>query len=304
MSVVPDRGKPLARVADFDKIEPESGKGGDETRRTVGQVWELRCFETGGFIGAPDEAYKEIGGPPVQRPPQGFLTKLCYISARLSPVARGDIGGIFAFTAPTRLIGASKSDDVATTSVTKKEAVASDPVSSLTKDENSETTTFRRDGKTILKSILYHSTEPEKRLLLQRVIFHDEVVVDLTDFRGKRAFSIHPNPHVSVGIQQDLSTGALKSVGLMDDSNGIIEAFEVKDSHLTPVSGKQLELDRAVTKDVGELLAPDNVKKSTPEEFGHHVKEVYKKCHTEKSVPQEGSPGNDKPPPQDPSPSK
>ena len=92
----------------------------------------------------------------MQRPPQGFLTKLCYISARLSPVARGDIGGIFAFTAPTRLIGASKSDDVATTSVTKKEAVASDPVSSLTKDENSETTTFRRDGKTILKSILYH----------------------------------------------------------------------------------------------------------------------------------------------------
>ena len=67
-------GKPLARAADFDKIEPESGKGGDETRRTVGQVWELRCFETGGFIGAPDEAYKEIGGPPVQRPPQGFVT--------------------------------------------------------------------------------------------------------------------------------------------------------------------------------------------------------------------------------------
>ena len=83
-------GKPLARVADFDKIEPESGKGGDETRMTEGQVWELRCFEMGGFIGAPDEAYKEIGGPPVQRPPQGFLTKLCYISARRSPVARGD----------------------------------------------------------------------------------------------------------------------------------------------------------------------------------------------------------------------
>ncbi len=181
---------------------------------------------------------------------------------------------------------------------------AGDPVSSLTSDEKSETTTFRRDGKTILKSILYHSTEPKNRVLVQRVIFHDQVVVDLSDFQGKRAFVIHPTSHVSVSIQQDASTGALESVGLMDDSNVIIECFEVRDSRLTPVSGKQLELDRAATKDVGGLLAPDNVKKTTPEDFGGRVKGLVKKYKTEKSAPQEGSPSNDKPPPQDPSPSK
>jgi len=176
---------------------------------------------------------------------------------------------------------------------------AGDPVLSLTKDENRETTTFRRDGKTILKISIYHSTDPEKRILLQQVILHDEVVLDISDFQGKRAFLTHPKPHVSVGVQQDLSTGVLESVGLMDDSNGMIEVFEVKDSRLTPISGKQLELHRAFTKDLSGLLSPDNVKKTTPEDFGSRVKEFVNKHNPEKPVPQEGSYNNGKTPPQD-----
>jgi hypothetical protein len=181
---------------------------------------------------------------------------------------------------------------------------AGDAVSSLTKDENGETTTFRRDGKTILKCTLSHSTEPERRTLRQTVIFHDEMVLELVDFHGKRLFTTHPKPHVSVGITQDSSTGALENVGLMDDSHGILEDFEVKGSRLIPIPGKDLDFCRAITKDISGLLAPKSVKKTTPEEFRRHVKELVKKYNTEESPLREGKRSNDKPSPQDPPPGK
>ena len=152
-----------------------------------------------------------------------------------------------------------------------------DPVPSVTRDEKSETTTFQRDGKTILKIIDYHSPDPQRRMLRQAVILNDEVVLELVSFRGKRSFVIHPKPHVSVGIQQDSTTGVLESLGLMDDSNVPIEVFDVKDSRLAPVSGKKLELNRAVIKDVGGLLQGVVKKKTTPEEFMDHVGELVKK---------------------------
>jgi hypothetical protein len=179
---------------------------------------------------------------------------------------------------------------------------AGDAVPSLTKDDDRETTTFRRDGKTILKSTLYHSTEPERRMLRQQVILNDEVVMELSDVRGKRVFLARPRPHISVGIQQDSKTGVLEGVHLMDDSNRVIEVFEAKDSRLTPVSGKQLELTRAVTIDVSGLLAPESVKKTTPGEFRGRVKELVKKYKTNESDEQEGNRSNDRPPPHDPSP--
>ncbi len=178
---------------------------------------------------------------------------------------------------------------------------ASDAVSSVTKKGNEETTTtFQRDGKTILRVIQYHSTEQDRRLLLQQVIFKDEVVMFLSDFQGKRAFWIRPNSNVSVGISQYLSTGALESVGLMDDSNGIIEAFDVKGSRLIPFSGERLELARRVTKDVGGLLAPESVKKSTPEEFGKRAVDLAEKYKKE-SENQQVKPSGDKPTSQKPS---
>ncbi len=62
------------------------------------------------------------------------------------------------------------------------------PLSSVTKDENRETTTFRRDGKTILKATLYRSNGPERRMLRQAVVFNDKEVAFMTDFQGKRLF--------------------------------------------------------------------------------------------------------------------
>ena len=175
-----------------------------------------------------------------------------------------------------------------------------DPVSSVVKDEKSETTTFRRDGKTILKVILYHSTNPERRLLRQAVILNDEVVLELVTFRGKREFSIHPRPHVSVRIEQDSTTGVLENIGLWDDSNVPIELFKVKDSHLIPISGKKLERNRAIVKDVGDVL--QSVKKTTPEEFMDHVGELVKKYKGKESDNEEGIRSNEKPTPQEPSP--
>jgi hypothetical protein len=38
--------------------------------------------ETGGFVGFSDEVWEELGQPPIQRPPRGFLTRFCYVKAK------------------------------------------------------------------------------------------------------------------------------------------------------------------------------------------------------------------------------
>lgn len=152
-----------------------------------------------------------------------------------------------------------------------------DPVSSTTKEENRETTTFQRDGKTILRIIRFQPPEPERRMLRQIVVFNDKDVLEICDFNGKRLFRFLSVPNVSVGVQQNSSTGFLESVGLMDDSINILEEFEVKDSRLTPISGKRLEHTRAFTKDMTGLFKGVVDKKTTPEAFMKSVNDMVKK---------------------------
>jgi hypothetical protein len=180
---------------------------------------------------------------------------------------------------------------------------AGDPVSSVTKEENRETTTFQRDGKTILRVTFHHSCEPKRRCLRQTVIIDGQVVMEVIDLQGKREFLIRPNSHISVSVEQT-STGALQGVALLDDANIPIEFFEAKDSRLTPISGKQLEHSRAVTKDVSAILENIVKKKTTPEEFRDRVNELQKKYNSGESDNQEGKRSDDKPSPQNPSPQK
>ncbi len=167
-----------------------------------------------------------------------------------------------------------------------------DAVSTVTKGDNKEMTTYQRDGKTILEILLSHTTDPKKkRMLLQRVIFNDKEVLAITDFDGKRAFNIAPKSTVEVGIQQDSSTGVLEGVGLMDDSHGIIELFAVKDSRLTPVSGEELERANAITKDVGKIFQDVKDKKITSgNEMADRAMELKKKYDAKKSDKQERRP--------------
>jgi hypothetical protein len=173
-----------------------------------------------------------------------------------------------------------------------------DPVSSTTKSESQETTTYRRDGKTILKSILYHSVEPERRMLRQVVFSNDKVVAEITDFRGKRCFTVNASSPVSAGLQSS-STGAWEDIVLTDNAATIVDVFEVKGSQLIPISGKRLDLTRSVTTDVKKILSPENVKKTNPQEFRDQIMEFVKKHETEESDNQEINDASDKPTPQD-----
>ena len=53
----------------------------------------------------------------------------------------------------------------------------------------------------------------------------------------------------------------------MNDEEGVVESYYAVDGVLSPVSGEKLARIRAATKDMSDLFDPDNVKKSTPEEF-------------------------------------
>jgi hypothetical protein len=74
--------RPLDPPAEFDDVEPVRGKGGEITKRAVGEEWELRGVETGGFVGFSDKVWEELGQPPASRPPRGFLTRFCYVKAK------------------------------------------------------------------------------------------------------------------------------------------------------------------------------------------------------------------------------
>ena len=69
-------------VGQASEVEPVLGKGGEITKRAVGEEWELRGVETGGFVGFSDKVWVELGQPPMQRPPRGFLTRFCYVKAK------------------------------------------------------------------------------------------------------------------------------------------------------------------------------------------------------------------------------
>jgi hypothetical protein len=74
-------GRPLNPPVEFDDVEPVMGEGGEIAKRAVGEEWELRGVETGGYVGFSDEVWGELGQPPMQRPPRGFLTRFCYVRA-------------------------------------------------------------------------------------------------------------------------------------------------------------------------------------------------------------------------------
>ena len=56
---------------EFDDVEPVWRKYAEFTRNTVGEEWELRGVETGGFVGFSDKVWEELGQPTMQRPPRG-----------------------------------------------------------------------------------------------------------------------------------------------------------------------------------------------------------------------------------------
>ena len=74
-------GKSIDFKAEFEKIEAVAPAFEPSLSRVVGDKWELRGVETGGFIGFSKEVLKELpGNRPVSSPaPNGFLTKFCFV---------------------------------------------------------------------------------------------------------------------------------------------------------------------------------------------------------------------------------
>ncbi len=70
-------GRPLDPPVEFHDVEAVWEKSEEVTKRIIGQEWELRGVETGGFVGFSDEVWEEVGQPPMQRPLRGFLTRFC-----------------------------------------------------------------------------------------------------------------------------------------------------------------------------------------------------------------------------------
>ncbi len=91
-------GRPLDPPAEFDDVgpvNPTAGESAEFTKRVVGDEWELRGAETGGFVGFSKEVWAETGLPPVQPGPHGFLsfqTRFCYAEARRAS-GSGSTGG-------------------------------------------------------------------------------------------------------------------------------------------------------------------------------------------------------------------
>jgi hypothetical protein len=77
-------GKDLDRPVEFNALEPVFASDA-QIVPLVGEQWELRGVETGGFVGFIGEARREIESKiaqPGSPGPSGFLTKFCYLSSK------------------------------------------------------------------------------------------------------------------------------------------------------------------------------------------------------------------------------
>jgi hypothetical protein len=73
-------GKPVAPAVEFlmEDVQPVL-RTPNEPKPTVGQRWEFRGVETGGFVGFSEQVWKEVGEQPAQG--YGFMTEFCYTAA-------------------------------------------------------------------------------------------------------------------------------------------------------------------------------------------------------------------------------
>lgn len=75
-------GRLLDPPAEFTDVEVVWKEDAAFEKKTVGEEWELRGVETGGFVGFGDEVWEEVGMQAMSHPPRGFLTRFCYVKAR------------------------------------------------------------------------------------------------------------------------------------------------------------------------------------------------------------------------------
>jgi hypothetical protein len=170
---------------------------------------------------------------------------------------------------------------------------AGDPVSSVTKTDREEITTFTRDGKMILKTTLYGPAEPKERQVLRQVVlFHDEPVLEAIELRDKRSLKVHAKAAISVMIEQDSSRAGLETVILTDDSNVVVEIFRLENGRLTPISGKRLDFNRDLAKDLSNLFSPENVQQTTPEKFVKQAEDLTKKYGAKEPDKENGKSGS------------
>jgi hypothetical protein len=87
-------GKRIDPPAEFDRVQPVS-EGSDGPVHAVGEEWELRGVETGGFIGFGKNVYDELGEPATQKSPGGFFTRFCFVRAtRVSVGHKSAVGNV------------------------------------------------------------------------------------------------------------------------------------------------------------------------------------------------------------------
>ncbi|MFO7871697.1 MAG: hypothetical protein R6V03_09735 [Kiritimatiellia bacterium] len=145
-----------------------------------------------------------------------------------------------------------------------------DPTSKTESDEKKDTITFQRDGTNILRRVQYKSEDPAKRILRQEILIGDLKVAEIVDFQGTHTCNAEAGLPVTVGFEHS-PTGGLKNVVLMDDDNGIVEAYDVADGKLIPVSGEKLDTAREFTKDFSGFIDAVKEKEETPEELKGRV---------------------------------
>ena len=84
-------GQFLKKPVKFEVVEPVVSIDKHFANSNAGEEWVLRGVETGGFVGFSDEVYDDLGQPPSQRLPHGFLTRFCYSKATFIPASEPEV---------------------------------------------------------------------------------------------------------------------------------------------------------------------------------------------------------------------
>ena len=100
--------------------------------------------------------------------------------------------------------------------------------------------------------------------------------MEIWDMGDGLTFSVKPQSDCSVGTHFNLE-GALVNASLMDANLMTLDHFVVTNGLLTPVSSVEIQKSNRIATDISALLAPENLRKSTPGEISAQAVDLMMK---------------------------
>lgn len=142
---------------------------------------------------------------------------------------------------------------------------------------------YRRSGATNLTVKTISRMDDPKMCRIQNVYRNEKVIMDVADMGDGLTILVIAQSECNAGTHFS-PAGTLANVSLMDTNLMLLDHFSVTNGVLVPSSSVEIQKANGVAADINELFDPENIRKSSPEEFSEQAVELMKKHENKDKV--------------------